>query len=283
MITIKNEYITAVFSELGAELKSVQYGGREYIWNSDAKYWAESSPILFPICSRLKDDEYILDGKAYPMGMHGFAKKSLFEAESAGKDNVTFLLKSNKETLKSYPFSFELRIKYLLEGKKLRVLYEVKNLSEKEMYFSIGAHEGYFCPEGIEEYDIVFDKKTTLKASVLENKLLGDKKLTVIENGDVLPLKNKYFEIDALIFKNIDFSGLKLRKKDGLREIRVCFNGFPYLLLWTKCGAPYICIEPWCGITDNINTDKNIKTKEGINSIAPNDIWTIEHSFEILK
>ena len=63
MITIKNEHITASFATLGAELKSFVYNGVEYIWPGSEKSWKGSAPILFPICSGLKDDTYYLDGK----------------------------------------------------------------------------------------------------------------------------------------------------------------------------------------------------------------------------
>ena len=40
------------------------------------------------------------------------------------------------------------------------------------MYFSIGAHEGYMCPEGIEEYVLKFDEKELLTHNVLNGNLL---------------------------------------------------------------------------------------------------------------
>ena len=67
MIIISNEFLTAYFSEKGAELKSLKCNKKEYIWNGDPAFWRESSPVLFPICSGLKDDEYIFQGKTYLM------------------------------------------------------------------------------------------------------------------------------------------------------------------------------------------------------------------------
>ena len=65
-------------------------------------------------------------------------------------------------------------------------------------------------------------------------------------------------------------------------EVKVNFEGFDYLLLWTIPNENYICIEPWCGITDSVNTDQNFKTKEGILKVNSNSTYSCTHSFEIL-
>ena len=59
MITIKNEYLSASFHEIGAELKSLVCNDTEYIWEGKAEVWAGSCPLLFPICGGLKDDKYV--------------------------------------------------------------------------------------------------------------------------------------------------------------------------------------------------------------------------------
>jgi len=66
MITIKNEYITASFNKVGAELKSLVYNDTEYIWEGRSEVWAGSCPLLFPICGGLKNDKYVLNGKNIP-------------------------------------------------------------------------------------------------------------------------------------------------------------------------------------------------------------------------
>lgn len=283
MVIITNGVLTAKIEEKGAELRSLMCGNKEYIWQGDERYWTGSAPILFPICSGLKDDEYILDGKTYGLNKHGFAKNMVFDVEKNNGDSVTFLLKSDEQTLKVYPFEFELRVTFALNDKKLDVKYDVKNVSEKDMYFSIGAHEAYACPEGIEEYDVELPQKETLYTSVLEGNVLGNKKELILDNGEKIALKYDYFAVDALVFKDIKARSVILNNRKGGRKVKVTFNGFDYLLLWTKPSAGYICIEPWCGISDNIDTDKNFKNKEGINVISKGDTFTRLHSLEIIE
>ncbi|MGN1319613.1 MAG: aldose 1-epimerase family protein [Acutalibacteraceae bacterium] len=282
MVTISNEFLTAAFSEIGAELKSLKSDNREYIWNGDPAFWTGSSPVLFPICSGLKDDEFIYGGKTYTMPKHGFARRAEFEVESANGNTATFLLSSKNAPNPNYPFEYEFRITYTLEGKKVNVEYNIKNLTDGDMYFSVGAHEAYFCPEGIENYEIVFEKRENLDAYQLEGPLLSDITKSYGKNTDTLQLDNSLFENDCLIFKHLNSKSVCLHNKITGQNIKVDFDGFDYMLLWTVPGAGFICIEPWCGITDNINTTKQLIEKEGIEKLEKGGSFYRIHSFEII-
>ena len=203
MITLKNEFLTVSLSEMGAELKSINFSGVEYLWEGRREVWGSSAPIMFPICGGLRDDKFTYQGKEYTLPKHGYAKTTLFEVEKLSDDSVTLLHKSSPETLKNYPFEYEFRVKYTLEDKTVKVSYDVKNLTNGDMYFSVGAHEGYYTPEGIEDYDVIFPEEETLFAYVLYGNLLSNQLLPIIKESRVLPLYDKYFTIDALVFKDI--------------------------------------------------------------------------------
>ena len=283
MVSIGNGILTARFNEFGAELKSLKRGEEEFIFGGDERFWNGSSPVLFPICSALKEDTYYIDEKAYKMDKHGFAKDLLFSVESKSESSVTFLLESNAETLKKYPFTFEFRICYTLVGGRLDVEYLIKNNGSKDMFFSVGAHEGYSCPEGIEDYDIIFPGKQTLKSNLLAGPdTLGFEQIEILNNSDTLPLKNDYFTEDALIFLNIPFDSLVLKNRKTGKAVKVTFKDFPYLLIWTVPEASFICVEPWCGITDRVGTNQDLRTKEGIERLLPDETFKRVHSVEIL-
>ncbi len=282
MITISNEFLTASFSEIGAELKSLKCDGKEHIWYGDPAFWTGSSPVLFPICSGLKDDEFIYEGKTYTMQKHGFARRAEFAVETVDTSSATFLLSSENCPQENYPFQYEFRIIYTLIGKKLNVEYNIRNLTDGDMYFSVGAHEAYHCPEGIENYQIVFEKPENLDAYQLEGPLLSDNTKSYGQNTNTLQLDNSLFENDCLIFKNLNSRSVNLDNKTTGQKIKVNFDGFNYLLIWTVPGAPFICIEPWCGITDNVNTTKQLPQKEGIERIEKGGSFYRIHSFEII-
>ena len=156
-LILSNNKIKVTFSTKGAELISVLKDGKEKIWIGEPDIWSGHAPIVFPICGGLKDDKYIYEGKEYILQKHGYIRFVEFEVESHSDTKLVFLHRSDSETLKQYPSNYELRVIYTLEGSALKVDYNVKNLDETPMYYSIGAHEGYYCPEGIEEYSIIFD------------------------------------------------------------------------------------------------------------------------------
>ncbi|MCR4718915.1 MAG: aldose 1-epimerase family protein [Firmicutes bacterium] len=263
-VKIQNSSLAVTISSIGAEITSVKKGEKELIWQADPTVWKGHAPLLFPICGGLKDDKFIYDGKEYIIAKHGFARNSEFEVETASKDNATFLLKSNDETKKCYPFDFELRVIYSLKENELTVTYDIKNTTDGDMYFSIGSHEAYSCPGGINEWSVIFDKEEDLIATPVDGPLLTYDENVLAKNTRILPLKDGYFEIDALVFLNLKSRKLTLKNDKTGDEIKLDFDGFPYLLIWTKPNAKYICLEPWCGIPDFVDSDFDITKKNGI-------------------
>lgn len=283
--TIQNGSLTAVFSTYAAELISLKNAdGKEYIFR-DKAYWGYSAPTLFPICGGLKDDLFRYHGNEYHLIKHGFAKISEFQAEAVTADSITFLLTDTPETLKSYPFSFELRITYALSGNTLSITYRIKNPAGEEMYYSIGSHEAYACPGGIEGYSLVFDRPLTLDSNNVRGNLIDYSTTRVLENSDTFRLSYDYFKIDSLVFPEFPVETLRLEAIDGSRKIRIDFPEFSQMIFWANAGlkAPFICIEPWCGFPDMVDSDYDITRRRGIVRLPAGGEKTHTHSMTILK
>lgn len=283
MVTLKNDFLEVRIAEQGAELKSLKSNGKEYIWVSDPDVWQFSCPLLFPICGGLKGDKYVLDGREYALKKHGFARRKLFTAESQSEDSAVFLLSSDSETKSSYPFDFELRVTYTLIDKTVKIDYSVKNIGDTPMYFNIGSHEGYYAPDGIEEFDIVFPQAETLNSTVLDGVMLTNDTIPIINNSSVLPLKEDYFEVDALVFTELKSRSLTLQSRNDSRSVRVDFPDDKYLLLWQVHGAPFICVEPWNGIPDRVGSSYDITEKEGITELSAHSEFRHTHSITVVK
>lgn len=278
MVVLNNGKLEVKIAKKGAEIRSVVLNGEQCFWNGDAKYWAGVAPVLFPICGGLKDNKFTIDQAEYMLDKHGFARKMDFSIEKQSGSSVVLLLTETDETLKSYPWSFEFRVKYTLSGSSMKVEYDVKNTSEKNMYMAIGSHEAYACPEGIEDYDIIFEKKETLKSARVEGSLISRTNTnTVLFESDTLPLYNKYFEVDALVFTDIKSRFATLRNRKTGKSVSVDFNGFDYLLIWTKPNAPYLCIEPWTCPPTYVDDDYDITLKEGMSTVSPNEHFKRQH------
>lgn len=267
MITLDNGTLKVEIAEQGAELKRVCLAGEERLWNSDPAFWKSSAPIMFPICGGLPEDKFTYNGREYTLSKHGFAKLMEFEVEHNNGLKAVFLLKDSPETLKQYPWHFELRVSYSLYGSALKVEYDVKNTSDEAMYMSIGSHEAYACPEGVEDYDIIFEKKENLYSCVLDGNLLSYERIPLLKDSDTLPLYDKYFAVDALVFKDLKSRAAALRNRKTGKTTTVKFDGFDYFMLWKKPNAGYICLEPWTGIPPYVDSGKDITEKEGISKV----------------
>ena len=267
MVTISNSEISVVIAKRGAEIQSIKRGEVEYMWSKDPAFWSSCAPIMFPICGGLKKGRYELDGKSYEMPKHGFAKSSDFDVEKVTDTSVTFVLRDNDKTREIYPFAFAFRVIYELDGASLRVTYDAENLDQKTMYCSFGAHEAYACPEGIEAYELVFPEKETLSAYALNGDLLTDYTKPMVNDSNLLVLDDRHFVLDALVFRGVKSNSVTLRSKVSDRRVRVDFDGFDYLVFWHKHKAPYLCIEPWCGVQDVAGSGYNLAEKEGIHAI----------------
>ncbi len=278
MIVLNNGNLYVEIAETGAEIRKVTLNGKERFWNGDEKYWTGISPILFPICSGFPRNKYTFENKEYTLEKHGFANSSLFLVETKTETSATFLLKSTPETLLKYPWDFELRVTYTLVGNNIDITYDIKNLSENTMYYSIGSHEAYLCENGIEDYDIIFEKPETLYHYELNRNVLTGNKTLIIKDSKVLPLYEKYFEEDGLIFKDVKSRFVTLKNRKTNEETSVKFEGFDYFLLWHVYGAPYMCIEPWAGICNTAGASNDITKKEGILKLAPNKNNVLKHT-----
>lgn len=276
---IKNQFLEASFDSLGAELISLISKGREYIWEGNSEFWNKQSPILFPTIGSLKNDTYFFEGEEYHLPRHGFAREKEFDVIEQKDDKIIFSLKSDEETLKLYPFIFELQIQYRLVENQLEVQYKVKNKSEDEMFFSIGGHPGFALSENFEDYSLVFETNDELKYSLLENHLLADETQILETVNNNLALNYSLFEKDALVFKNHQIQSVTIQE-NGKDFVKLSFKNFPDLGIWTKINAPFICIEPWFGHADLVKTNQKLQEKEGIQSLKKhgvfNSVFTIE-------
>ncbi len=278
MVVLDNKILYVEIEELGAEIRKVVKDGKDCMWSGDEKYWNGVAPLLFPIVSGLPDDKFTFEGKEYFLDKHGFARNQVATVVSADNLSATFLFRENEVTLKQYPWHFELLVTYTLKGSSIDVFYEIKNTSDNTMYYSIGAHESYACENGIEDYDVIFDKNETLYAYELDGSLLSNNRNIVLKDSKVLPLYEKYFSVDALIFKDVKSRFLTLKNRKTGDSYAVEFNGFDYLLIWHKPNAPYICIEPWAGICPAKDGGYDITQKEGILKLPSGQTNILKHT-----
>lgn len=270
-IVLENEFLKVSIAGHGAEVTSIvgKKSGLEYVWSADKKYWGRHAPVLFPIIGKVKNNSYKIDKKTFQLHQHGFARDTDFVPLKESDTKAVFKLRYTEETLKIYPYKFELKITYTLSKDVLDVKYEVKNLDSKDIYFSLGAHPGFSCPfdksTKFEDYYLEFEKDETADVYKLnEDGLLKRKSEPFFKGENILKLNHDIFKDDALVFKDIKSEKISLKNDKDSKSLTVCFKGFPYLGLWTKADdAQFICIEPWYGHADYEDFDGDFSEKEG--------------------
>lgn len=279
MVSLENEVLGVTIHPKGAELQRLNHKqhGIDYLWNGDPSFWGKHAPVLFPIVGSLKKGTFVYKGKSYELPRHGFARDREFKLVSSSINEACYELKSDDSTLSCYPFEFLFRIRYHLEGPKLTTCYEVENRGAGKMLFSVGAHPAFNVPlvrgEDYSDYYLEFGQEETALRWRLKHGLL-DEPENFLVSAKVVPLSPALFYEDAIVLKHLRSKSLSLKSVIHDHGLRVSWEDCPFLGIWAAKDAPFVCIEPWCGITDSVDDDQHLEHKEGIISLAPSAVWT---------
>jgi galactose mutarotase-like enzyme len=284
---ISNQILQIEIASKGAELQSIinNKTGLEYLWDADPAFWSKKSPVLFPIVGGLKNNTYNYNNKSYQLSRHGFARDSFFELTAQTENSVTYTLNSSEATLKNYPFYFSFAVTYTIEENKLICTYTVKNTDDKTMFFSCGAHPAFKVPlTGNTDFTDWY-----LQFAVNENAgiwplsaegLILKEAIPCLNNTNQLALSKPLFYKDALVFKNLQSTTIGIISSKSKHGLTMQFDGFPFYGIWSTQDADFVCLEPWYGIADSVDSSGELQDKEGIQNLIPQAVW--ERSWSVV-
>lgn len=284
---LKNDQLTVTLRDLGAEMISVKRGDCEYVWQGDPTYWSGQAPLMFPICGRLFEQTYTYEGKTYTQGTHGFARSSLFRAATVTDTEAVFVLESNDETRANYPFDFELTVTYRLDGARLTTQAEIRNTGDKILPATFGGHPAFNVPlDGkgeFTDYCLEFGEACSPDEILMTPTcfLTGKRRAYPLTDGKSLPLSHNLFAVDAIFMSRIaDTVTLKSQKTE--RSVTLRYSDMPYLGVWhmPRTDAPYVCIEPWCGLPAYDQEIEDFAQKPDMFRICPNTSKRVSFSVE---
>ncbi len=272
------DFLQIKINSKGAELCSLIFKEKERIWNASPEIWPRYAPVLFPIVGKLKNNCYTFNKKTYSMSQHGFARDSEFKLISLEENGALFCMESTQETKKIYPFDFVFHITYLIQKNTLSIFYEIENTGNNPMYFSLGAHPGFKIPleqdEKWEDYFIEFSDDREYQTTHLEDGLLSNSKKTLKLEDRKLFLSDSLFENDALVFEDFQIEKIKLESAKNKCGIVIECKGWPFFGIWSKSGCKkFVCLEPWHGIADEVDSAGNWPQKKGLIALAPGKKW----------
>ena len=280
---ISNKELSVSIDSLGAEIFSIvrNLDGREYLHTKDDVYWNRVSPVLFPFVGSNKNDEYSYNGKKYRMYIHGFARDCEFTPVDIEEDSISFSLESDEKSLEIYPFEFRLTISYKLVDNILAVSWKVENLTDGEMYYSIGGHPAFLVPQN--DFHIRLNKKPNHITGIVGR--YADDSLNVVNNvcfdENYIRFADGLFKNDALVFENYEIS-----------EVAFCSGKDPYVTvnfsspaigIWApdKKGCPFVCIEPWYGRCDSVEFSGTLEEKKWIRHLSQSEKENLSYTITI--
>lgn len=289
--TLKMNDTTAVADTSGGELVSFRKaGGPEHVWHGDPAYWSGRAPVLFPIVGRLNHDTVFLEGKAYSMKQHGFARTSEFQCVAQSPSGITLQLSSSPETLAQYPFPFLLSITHTLTENGFQTAYTVKNCGPEPMPMCIGGHAGFACPvypgENFSDYQLVFSQEEEPFWHLNDQGLVDGSlpKTTPPDARGILPVSYELFQRGALILQQVHSKQIRLENAKTGKGLRFTHHGFSALGLWTPPGkkAPFLCIEPWQGTAASTAETGEFSQKRHAVVLQPEEKFHAGYEIELL-
>ncbi|WP_375452759.1 aldose 1-epimerase family protein [uncultured Devosia sp.] len=269
---IGNEQLSVEVSPLGAEMQAITTAdGAQWLWHGDGTYWGGRSPILFPMVGKAPNDTISLDGKSYPMSQHGFARRSDFELVAASATSCRFELMATEASREVYPFDFLLAVTHAVEGTAVTVTAEVTNRDQKVMPFGIGFHPAFVWPLSgatTDIHEVRLDNGAEPALIRLEQGLVVPRELASPFRAGKLVLEHDLFEADAMLFPQGAGAGLTYGCPGG-PSIKLDWENLPNLALWSKPGAPFICIEPWHGTAAEVGGSDDLAQRPYAEVLGP--------------
>ncbi|WP_207482339.1 aldose 1-epimerase family protein [Arenibaculum pallidiluteum] len=265
----------ATIAARGAEVISWSIAGRQLLWSGDSAWWPQVSPILFPIVGRVREGRALVDGVAYPLGIHGFASFQRFEITEVLEGAVRLELRATPGTLALYPFDFGLSIAYELTESGLSVAIEVANRGAGDMPYAVGFHPGFRWPLAAEPrsaHTVRFEAEERAEVPILTPQgLFSDRRRPVPILGRDLPLSEDLFAQGALCFLDAASRSMVFGAGPGGPSIRMAAENLPHLALWSRPGAGFLCMEAWSGHGDPDGFEGELRDKPSMRILRPTE------------
>ena len=277
-ITISCAATSAQFSSRGAELIGLRHKGADHLWNGDPAWWNFCAPILFPVIGRSPGDTVRIGSNSYPMPPHGFARDRDFRMLERTPDSITFELGDDPQTRTMFPFGFRLRMSAVVHDARFELTATIENVDAAPMPFCFGYHPAFVWPQDRKVRDSYFCRFEVgelpyIRRPNVTTGLIKTARFPSPLRNRELPLTDALFDEGALIFDTLASRSIWFGPSSS-SGIVVRFPDSPQLGIWTKPGAPFLCIEPWQGLAELEGGDGELSRRPGVKILVPGQIAT---------
>jgi len=272
-ITVASGSLTAKVNPLGAQLSILRDAlGNDLLWDGNPVFWRGRAPLLFPIVGALSGGVYRIADKTYALPRHGFARDKRFAVLETSPAAAEFALSSDDETRAVYPFHFQLRVRFEVAGASLTMTSTLRNEGDGPMPASFGYHPAFRWPlpgaaRALHAIEFELDEPAPIRRLDPAGLMTPIRYSTPIRERRLL-LEDALFRDDAVILDSVRSQAVIYGADTG-PQLTVRFPDTPYLGLWSKPGAPFICIEPWHGMADPVGFSGDFTEKPGVFLVPP--------------
>ncbi|MHB2169340.1 aldose 1-epimerase family protein [Alsobacter sp. R-9] len=273
LVTLRSERLEASLALTGAELWSLVWEGEERLWHGDPEWWDYRAPLLFPVIGRSIDETVTVDGRPYPMPLHGFARDRAFALTGSADGRVSLAQESDDQTHGMFPFDYRLAVDAWVDGDTLGMTTTVENRSSRPMPFCFGYHPGFLWAATRNEREAFVCRfghreDAPVRRARLATGLLLRERETCPVGGRTLALRDDLFERGSIQFETLRSRAVWFGRPGGC-GITVTFPDCPHLGIWTRPGAPFLCIEPWHGFAAEEGGSPELSQRPGVVSLPP--------------
>jgi galactose mutarotase-like enzyme len=243
-LTIERSGVSArVAPARGAIVTALRVAGRDVLYMDrdtlldPAKSVRGGIPLLFPFAGRLDGDRLVHAGTT--MKQHGFGRNRAWDVVAHGADALTLALEDDAATRAVYPHAFRAEQTFRLLPRGLRVELRIENLGTGPLPVAPGWHPYFPCP-------------SAHKPRVQPVEVAG------LDPARFTPDAEFDFGVTAPAGGHADFDVPQLgRLRLGYSpELR-------FLQCWGLPGRDFICLEPFLGPNNTINTPARLEIAPG--------------------
>jgi galactose mutarotase-like enzyme len=200
-------------------------------------------PILFPFAGKLEDERFLPAGTR--MKQHGFGRNKPWAVRTKSADALRLSLVQDEETRAQYPYDFDVEYGVQLLPRGLQVELVVHNRGPKPLPVSPGWHPYFRCPAA-RKAEVTSDVSGLRPAEQFSDAREFDFGLEAPADG------RARFDLPGL-------GGLRLSFSPAMRHLQ----------LWSQPGRDFVCLEPFYGPNNTVNTDRRMDIAPG----QARDFW----------
>ena len=238
-ITLSLGEVSARVSPQGASLTELIVAGLtvvEHVSAAAAKH-SFAGATLAPWPNRLKDGEWVFEGKSYRFtnldslqnANHGLVFDRTFAVDNLTKSSVEFLLTLGEDA--GYPFRVQFKIGYTLTESGLAASIEATNLGDEVAPLAFGAHP-YLA---IDDHSAISIQAQTQAINDERKIPIGFEPASKHQNGDGSALRFAGWQVD-------DCFGELARDREGIATATVTHKSGDTVKLWQDESFKYLMV-----------------------------------------